>query len=93
MQTLAQILAGAGGNPYQQASPGGGISPLVQQLLLANQMGGPQIGEANTNMMQGAGQGQQAPLPGQQGVPPGQPTLPAGLGSMGALASMVPGTY
>ena len=28
MQTLAQILAGTGGNPYEPSAPSGGMSPL-----------------------------------------------------------------
>lgn len=37
MQTLAQILAGVGGNPYQQSSQG--INPLLQQQALLGQQG------------------------------------------------------
>jgi hypothetical protein len=44
MNTLASILAGAGGNPYQGA--GGGIAPLLQQALLARQLGNPQMGQS-----------------------------------------------
>jgi hypothetical protein len=91
MQTLAQILAGAGGNPYQPASPGGGISPLVQQLLLANQMGGPQLGEQDT--MGVAGGVPNVGIPGQQQMIPGQPMLPQGFGSTGQAAALNNGLY
>ncbi len=77
METLASILSGAQGNPYQGA--GGGISPLVQQLMLAQQLGGPQIGEAPP----------QIPAPGALNpMMPGQPR-PATPGTqIGDLAAM-----
>lgn len=88
MQTLAQILAGQGGNPYQPATSGGGISPLVQQLLLANQLGGQQVGEQNPmpSMVPGMPQNAQQPVLG-------QPALPTGIGSMGQAAAMTNGIY
>jgi hypothetical protein len=76
MESLASILAGGGANPYQH--PTQGISPLLSQLLLAQQMAPGQLG-----------QGQ--PQPG--GVIPGLAAAPQaqGLGGMGAAAQMPQG--
>ncbi len=84
-QTLAQILAGAGGDPYQPAAPGGGMSPLIQMLLQAQQTG--QAGDQSAAMPPGLIPGAGALGPGgvpQMGIPqsvPGQPQLP-GIGSL-----------
>ncbi len=96
METLASILAGSGANPYQGSGSGGGISPLLTQMMLAQQMGNP----AQTNQLSGAQTQTQpsnmqtgiSPSVGGQppGMTPGQPGLPQGLGSLGALGAMVP---
>ncbi len=87
-QTLAQILAGAGGDPYQPAAPGGGMSPLIQMLMQAQQMGSPGQGGMLPGLDQGMGALGPGGIPGQtipqqQALPiPGQPAVP-GLGSLG----------
>lgn len=87
METLASILAGAGANPYQ--GNGGGMSPLIQQLMLAQQMGGPQLGQTPAPGM--PGMPAPMPIPGQP--VPGQPPLPGGMGRMGALQGIPSGAY
>jgi len=79
MQDLASILANAPGNPYQSSGTGGGISPLLMQMVLAQQMGNP---SQQSPMGQTPTQG--AP------VPQGQPVLPQGIGSLGALGALMP---
>ena len=76
MNTLAGILAGQGGNPYQTNQ---GISPLLSQFLLNQQMAPGQLG------------GQP---PGGNPMPPGGNPMsqmpqqaPYGIGSMGAAAN------
>ncbi len=84
MNTLASILSGIPGNPYQGA--GGGIAPLLQQALLAQQLGGPQLGQG--------GAGPDNPqLPGT--TPPGMginpmmnPRMAADQGGIGSLAQL-----
>ncbi len=88
MNTLASILSGIPGNPYQGA--GGGIAPLLQQALLAQQLGGPQLGQG------GAGPDPQMPgaLPPGIGInpmaagqmTPGMAADPGGIGSLAQLA-------
>jgi hypothetical protein len=94
METLASILSGAGGNPYQGSGDGGGISPLLSQMLLARQMGSPQLGQPLMQqgmMPPGIGQTPQ-PTPQQQPTM-GQPALPQGFGSLGALPALISGAY
>jgi hypothetical protein len=85
MQTLAQILAGAGGNPYEPSAPSGGMSPLIQMLMQAQAQqgqGAPAMGGAPPEMPQAAGALGPGGIPQTQLPIPGQPQLP-GLGSMG----------
>ena len=95
METLASILSGAGANPYQSSGTGGGISPLLTQLVLAKQMGASQVGQPMPV-------GQQQPIAGGSTPPvmppmgqqvPGQPSLPQGFGSLAALPALISGAY
>lgn len=72
METLASILAGQGANPYQTTA---GISPLIAQQLLAQQMGPAQLGGAMP---------QAQPM-----MPQGQPQMPNAQtgGQLGSLAA------
>jgi hypothetical protein len=90
-QTLAQILSGTAGNPWEPNAPGGGMSPLVQMLMQARQ-GQPPAQPPPMGMGQGQAGGDPSmmQLPaaaglGVGGIPqqnvPGQPVLP-GLGSL-----------
>jgi len=69
MNTLAGILAGQGGNPYQTTQ---GISPLLSQFLLNQQMAPGQLGG------QSPGGNPMSQMPQQ---------APSGIGSMGAAAN------
>ncbi len=85
MQTLAQILAGAGGNPYEPSAPSGGMSPLIQMLMQAQaQQGAGGMPQQNMGMTPPGGGGALGPggIPQAQIPISGQPQLP-GLGSMG----------
>lgn len=67
MNTLASILAGSGGNPYQNPQ---GISPLLAQYLQAQYMQGqPPQGVPQT--------------PGMPQQPQQQPANPMALGGLG----------
>lgn len=81
MQTLAQILAGVGGNPYQQTS---GLSPMISQNLMDNQMATQQLGgdPAMAAQMGGMPPGVQQPGIMTPQMNPQQPQQ--GIGSMGA---------
>ncbi len=85
MQTLAQILAGSGGNPYEPSAPGGGMSPLIQMLMQAQAQQGQGMAPQQ-DMSMGAApaltQGGPGGIPQTQIPIPGQPQLP-GIGSMG----------
>jgi hypothetical protein len=95
METLASILTGAGANPYQTAGSGG-ISPLLMQMMLAQQMGPSQLGQGSGTVpnslmpqAQSASPPPNAPQPVQ-----GQPALPMGFGTMGSvMPSLIPGIY
>jgi hypothetical protein len=84
MQTLAQILAGSSGNPYEPSAPGGGMSPLVQMLIQAQQQQGQGGMPAQDMSMTPSALTQGGPggIPQTQIPTPGQPVLP-GIGSMG----------
>ena len=91
METLASILSGAPTNPYQGA--GGGIAPLLQQALLARQLGAPQLGQSAG---QGAMPGGTDPLLSGQAAPgviPGAPNAQIGSLAQLALPGIVSGTY
>ncbi len=81
MQTLAQILAGVGGNPYQQ-SEGASIAPsLLQQALLSQQQNAAQQGQM----------GQPTGVATQQPTMMGLGSL-GGLGNA-AMPGIIPGAY
>lgn len=79
MDTLAQIIAGANPNPYQ-TDPG--ISSLVSQYLLNQQMAPQQIGTAPQQAQLGP---QQAAMLGSMGA-----AVPAATNPM-ALTGTIPG--
>ena len=82
MQTLAQILAGSGGNPYEPSAPGGGMSPLIQMLMQAQQGQGMPQQDMGMGANPALAQGGPGGIPQTQIPIPGQPQLP-GIGSMG----------
>jgi hypothetical protein len=81
MQTLASILAGTGGNPYDVSS-GSSIAPQLQQAMLAQQIAG-QGQTAGVSQQPVLGQTQQPQTAQQSGL--------TGLGSL--LPGVVSGTY
>jgi hypothetical protein len=83
METLASILAGQGANPYQMA--GSGISPLIAQALLAQQMGQQQLGA-------GQAQSQDQVNPAMQNMANtnGAPAMPQPMAQQNPLASLAP---
>ncbi len=81
MQTLAQILAGVGGDPYQQAQGASVMPSLLQRSLLAQQQG--QAGQPGA--MPNAQPMQPPPSMGMQPL--------TGLGSLGGMPGLIPGTY
>jgi hypothetical protein len=54
MESLAGILAGAGANPYQQASQG--IAPLLSQYLMNQQLAQGQLGQGQQQAQPGVPQ-------------------------------------
>jgi len=84
--SLAEILAGVGGDPYQQGS--GGISPMLQQYAQL----APLQGAAPMQPGMGMPSQQQMAMQPMMGAMPGMPSPRPGFGSMG-MPGIIGGAY